>query len=96
MSNTLTKARIVQQIFDSIGLSKNESSDILDYVISQILESLKKGKSVKLANFGSFQIRSKNSRTGRNPKTMQEHEISARKVIIFRPSSFLIKKINKK
>ena len=95
MTNTLTKAKITEQIFTSIGLSKNESSDILDYVIHEILMSLKKGEVVKLANFGSFKLRIKKSRIGRNPKTMQEYEIKARKVVIFKPSSFLIKKINK-
>ena len=95
MNDTLTKAKITEQIFNTIGLSKNESSEILDFVIEEILKCLKNGDSVKLANFGSFKLRSKVSRIGRNPKTMQEFEISARNVVVFKPSSFLTKKINK-
>ncbi|MBH43723.1 MAG: integration host factor subunit alpha [Rickettsiales bacterium] len=86
---------MIEKLHTSIGLSRSECSIFLDAFFSKILHSLKEGKNIKIANFGSFAIKSKNSRVGRNPKTKEEFTISARKVIKFKPSSFLINKINK-
>ena len=63
--------------------------------IISILKTLSEGKQMKISNFGTFKLRKKEERVGRNPKTMQEFKISARKVVTFKPSSLLIKKINR-
>ena len=93
--DVLTKIKIIEKLHTSIGLSRSECSIFLDAFFKKILYSLKEGKNIKIANFGSFTIKSKNSRIGRNPKTKEEFTISARKVIKFKPSSALINKINK-
>ena len=93
--DTLTKSKIIDNLFTTVGLSKNESSKILEFLILKIIGSLKKGEEVKIANFGSFKLKDKKSRVGRNPKTMQEYNISARRVIRFKASNLLIKKINR-
>lgn len=92
---TLTKAKIIENIFTSVGLSKNESSEILDQTLKVILKTLSEGKHMKIANFGTFKLRKKQERIGRNPKTMEEFKITARKVVCFKASSLLIKKINR-
>ena len=92
---TLTKAKIVENLFESVGLSKNESAEVLDIMLKIILKTLSEGKQMKISNFGTFNLRKKEERVGRNPKTMQEFKISARKVVTFNPSSLLIKKINR-
>ena len=93
--DVLTKIKIIEKLHISIGLSRSECSVFLDAFFSKILYSLKEGKNIKIANFGSFTIRRKNSRIGRNPKTKEEFTISARNVIKFKPSSALINKINR-
>lgn len=93
--DTLTKSKIIDNLFTTVGLSKNESSKILEFLILKIISSLKKGEEVKIANFGSFKLKDKKSRVGRNPKTMQEYNISARRVIRFKASNLLVKKINR-
>ncbi len=93
--DVLTKIKIIEKLHNSIGLSRSECSSFLDAFFSKILHSLKEGENIKIANFGSFTIKNKNSRIGRNPKTKQEFTISARKVLKFKPSSTLINKINK-
>lgn len=93
--DTLTKSKIIDNLFTTVGLSKNESSKILEFLIFQIIGSLKNGEDVKIANFGTFKLKDKNSRVGRNPKTMKEYKISARRVVRFKPSNLLIKKLNR-
>ena len=93
--NALTKIKIVEKLHSSIGLSRSECSKFLDLFFKKVLQSLSKENNVKIANFGSFSIKKKSSRVGRNPKTKEEFTISARKVIKFKTSNFLINKINK-
>ena len=95
MSKTLTKSKIIEKLHNSIGLSRAESSEFLESFLLKILNSLKTTKIVKIANFGSFSVKKKNPRIGRNPKTMKEVLISERKVVKFKPSNYLINKINK-
>ncbi len=93
---SLTKAKIVENLFETVGLSKNESADVLNETLKIILKTLSQGNQMKIANFGTFKVRQKKERLGRNPKTMEEFKITARKVVTFRPSNLLIKKINRK
>ena len=93
---SLTKAKIVENLFETVGLSKNESADVLNETLKIILKTLSEDNQMKIANFGTFKVRKKKERLGRNPKTMEEFKITARKVVTFRPSNLLIKKINRK
>ena len=95
MPNTLTKSKIIEKLHFSVGLSRSECSFFLETFISKILDSLKNGEDVKIANFGTFNIKKKSSRIGRNPKTKVEVMISSRNVVKFKPSNSLINKINK-
>ena len=80
----------------SIGLSHNESSEIVELFFEEILQCFEKGEEVKLTSFGTFKIREKKERIGRNPKTGVEAKISSRKVVTFKPSSYIKEKIIKK
>lgn len=82
----MTKAEIVVQIYEKIGLSKREASEILEIVLSTIKGTLKEGETVKIAGFGNFSVRKKGARKGRNPKSGEEIEITPRKVVTFKPS----------
>jgi len=90
----MTKADIVQQIYEKVGFSKKESGEIVESVFSIIKRTLEKGEHVKISGFGNFMVRDKNSRKGRNPQTGEEIEISARKVITFKPSQVLKNNMN--
>ena len=92
---TLTRNDISEAIFRDIGLSKQESSQLLESVLSHISEALIENKVVKLSSFGTFSPKNKRARVGRNPKTGIEATIDARRVISFRPSSLMKEKINK-
>ena len=92
---TLTRNDISEAIFRDIGLSKQESSQLLESVLSHISEALIENKVVKLSSFGTFSPKKKGARVGRNPKTGIEASIDARRVISFRPSSLMKEKINK-
>ena len=94
MRINLTKQEIVNSIFMQIGYSKKISETLLEDFFDIVLQSLKKSKKVKIAKFGTFELRFKNKRVGRNPKTKEAKIISARKVILFKPSKELKKKIN--
>ena len=95
MRVNLTKEEIVNSIYMQIGYSKRISENILEDFFEIIFESLKKNNKVKIAKFGTFQLRFKKSRVGRNPKTKEKKIISERKVILFKPSKELKKRINK-
>lgn len=95
MNETITKLKIIEKLHSSVGLSRSECSSFLEELINKILLTLKEDESVKIANFGSFIVKNKTERIGRNPKTKEEVMISARKVIKFKPSKYLINKINK-
>ena len=93
---TITRADVAETIYEEIGLSRKDSGDILDMIINEVKNELIAGKDVKLSSFGTLSLRKKNPRTGRNPKTGVEAEISARTVISFKPSQNLRKSINGK
>ena len=94
MRINLTKQEIVNSIFMQIGYSKKVSETLLEDFFDIILQSLKKNKKVKIAKFGTFELRKKNSRIGRNPKTKEKKIITERNVVLFKPSKELKKKIN--
>jgi len=86
MRINLTKKEIINSIYMRIGFSKRISSNLLDDTIEILINNLKKNKKVKISNFGTFTLREKKSREGRNPKTKEKKIISQRKVILFKPS----------
>jgi integration host factor subunit alpha len=91
---TITRAQLSEAVYQTVGLSRNESADLLESVLSEISGALAKGIPVKLSSFGSFSVRSKAQRIGRNPKTGEEVPITPRRVLVFRPSQLLKKRIN--
>ncbi|MBF0491361.1 MAG: integration host factor subunit alpha [Deltaproteobacteria bacterium] len=91
----MTKADIVEAIYEKIGFSKKESADIVELVFDGMKETLEKGEKIKISGFGNFVVRAKRPRVGRNPQTGEEIEISARKVLTFRPSQVLKAALNK-
>ncbi|MEE2743125.1 MAG: integration host factor subunit alpha [Bdellovibrionota bacterium] len=86
---SLTKADIVERVYKEAGFSKKEASDLVDHVFKIMKETLAKGEKVKISGFGNFSIRDKQTRTGRNPQTGSSMEISARRVLTFKPSQVL-------
>ncbi len=86
---SLTKAEIADQLFEEVGLNKREAKEFVDTFFEAIRDALERGESVKLSGFGNFQLREKNQRPGRNPKTGEEIPISARRVVTFRPGQKL-------
>ena len=93
---TLTRADLVNMIVNTVGLSRSESADIVETVLSEVSDALVAGSSVKLSSFGSFTLRNKRARMGRNPKTGEEVPITPRRVLSFRPSHVMKDKINKR
>ncbi len=85
----MTKADLVDSIYERVGFSKKESARIVELVFDIIKETLEKGEKIKISGFGNFVVRQKRSRIGRNPQTGQEIEISARRVLTFKPSQVL-------
>ena len=94
MRQNLTKKEIINSIYMQLGFSKKLIENILEDIFEIILESLKSNGKVKISNFGTFILRHKKSRIGRNPKTKKEALISERNVILFKPSKSLKNKIN--
>ncbi len=88
-SKTLTRADLCEAVYQKVGLSRTESSTLVESVLDEICKSVVDGDSVKLSSFGSFLVRSKNERIGRNPKTGEEVPISPRRVMVFKPSNVL-------
>ena len=86
---TLTRADLTESVYRNIGLSRNESSDLVETVLEEICACLVAGEEVKLSSFGTFSVQSKNERVGRNPKTGIEAVITPRRVLSFRPSHIL-------
>jgi integration host factor subunit alpha len=91
----MTKADIVNALYEKIGLSKKETAHIVEVVLETLKENLEQGRKIKLAGFGNFVVRKKVARKGRNPKTGEEIEISRRQVVTFRPSQILRKAVNR-
>ena len=80
----LTKADFSERLFDELGLNKREAKEMVELFFEEIKNSLETGEQVKISGFGKFELRDKNSRPGRNPKTGQEIPITARRVVTFR------------
>lgn len=91
---TLTRADLADAVVQKVGLPRNESQEIVERVLGEISGALTKGEGVKLSSFGSFDIRSKGERIGRNPKTGEEVPITPRRVLVFRPSNIMKERIN--
>lgn len=91
---TLTRADLAEAVFQKVGLPRNESAEIVELVLREIISSLERGNPVKLSSFGSFGIRQKGERVGRNPKTGEEVPITPRRVLVFRASNIMKQRIN--
>jgi len=94
MSKTITRSDLAAAVHQQIGLSFNESAQLVSSVLEEISVCLETGDSVKLSSFGTFSVNSKNARIGRNPKTGVEATITPRRVLSFRPSNLLKKRVN--
>lgn len=92
---TVTRLDVAEAIYTEVGLSRKDSSEILDMIVEEIVKDLSLGNDVKLSSFGTFSLRDKKARTGRNPKTGVEATISSRRVISFKPSQMMRKLINR-
>ena len=90
----MTKAEIVEQIYEKVGFSKKESAELVERVLVIIKETLKEGEKVKISGFGNFVVREKNARKGRNPQTGEEIRLDARRVLTFKPSLVLKNTLN--
>jgi integration host factor subunit alpha len=93
---TLTKAELIDSVYEKVGFSKKEAADLVELVFESMKEELCKGMSIKISGFGKFRVRSKKARMGRNPQTGDAMVISARKVLTFTPSRILRDGINGK
>src|ERR671926_970034 len=92
--HTVTRAQLSEAVYQEVGLSRNESAELVETVLSEISDALARGEMVKISSFGSFAVRQKGERIGRNPKTGQEVPINPRRVLIFRASHTLKHQIN--
>lgn len=92
--STMTKADIVEKVYDKIGFSKKEASELVELVFKSLKDVLIDGEKVKISGFGNFVVRGKNERIGRNPQTGEQIKISARRVLTFRPSQVLKAMLN--
>ena len=91
---TVTRANLCEAVYQKIGLSRAESAALVELVLKEITDCLERGETVKLSSFGSFVVRKKGQRIGRNPKTGTEVPISPRRVMAFKPSAILKEHIN--
>ncbi len=91
---TITRADLSEAVYQEVGLSRNESADLVESVLNEISDALVRGEMVKLSSFGSFSVREKGERIGRNPKTGEEVPILPRRVLVFRASHVLKNRIN--
>ncbi len=85
----LTKAAMAEKLFEQMGINKREAKEMVDAFFEEIRTALERGEQVKLSGFGNFDLRTKNERPGRNPKTGEEIPISARRVVTFHPGQKL-------
>jgi integration host factor subunit alpha len=90
----VTRAQLAETIYLQVGLSRNESADLLETVLARMSAALQEGESVKISGFGTFSVRQKGRRVGRNPKTGIEVPILPRRVLVFRPSQVLKARVN--
>lgn len=92
--STLTRASLAEAVYQAVGLSRQESALLVERVLDSMIDSLVEGETVKISSFGTFQVRSKGQRIGRNPKTGEEVPIQPRRVLSFRPSHILKDRVN--
>ncbi len=95
-SQTVTRADLSEAVYQRLGLSRTESAELVEHVLSEMSDAIARGETVKLSSFGSFVVRSKGERIGRNPKTGVEVPIMPRRVMVFKPSNVLKNRINGK
>ena len=88
-TNTVTRMDLSEAVFREVGLSRNESADLVEAVLQHMSDALVRGESVKISSFGTFSVRDKSARVGRNPKTGEEVPIHPRRVLTFRPSHLM-------
>ena len=93
-TNTVTRSDLTDAVYREIGLSRTESQQMVESVLALITDSLVAGEKVKLAGFGTFSLRDKNERMGRNPKTGEEVPITSRRVLVFKPSQVMKDRVN--
>jgi len=93
--STVTRAHLTEAVYQEIGLSRNESAELVESVLKLVSDALVRGETVKVSSFGSFSVRQKGRRIGRNPKTGEEVPILPRRVLVFRASQVLKNRINK-
>ena len=93
-TNTVTRSDLTDAVYREIGLSRTESQQMVESVLGLITDSLVAGEKVKLAGFGTFSLRDKNERMGRNPKTGEEVPITSRRVLVFKPSQVMKDRVN--
>lgn len=93
-NQTITRADLAEAVYEQVGLSRNESSELVESVLDEISNALIAGDNVKISSFGSFSVKEKGERVGRNPKTGVEVPILPRKVLVFRASNVLKDRIN--
>jgi integration host factor subunit alpha len=86
---TLTRMDLAEAVFREVGLSRNESAQLVESVLQHVSDALARGETVKISSFGTFSLREKNARMGRNPKTGEEVPITPRRVLSFRPSHLM-------
>ncbi len=91
---TITRAHLGETVYREVGLSRNESAELLEAVLTEVSNALSSGETVKVSSFGSFSVRQKGQRIGRNPNTGEEVPILPRRVLVFRPSQVLKDRIN--
>jgi integration host factor subunit alpha len=92
--DTITRAHLAEAVYQEMGLSRNESAELVEAVLNEMSEALTRGETVKISSFGSFFVRLKGQRIGRNPKTGQEVPIKPRRVLVFRASHVLKNRVN--
>ena len=90
---TITRTDLSEAVYQKLGLSRIESAELVEMVLETISDRIVEGEPVKLSSFGSFMVRSKNERIGRNPKTGEEVPITSRRVMVFKPSNILKKAV---
>ena len=90
----MTKAELIEAVYTKVGISKKESADLVEMIFDCMKDTLSKGEKIKISGFGNFVVREKRSRMGRNPQTGESMEITARRVLTFRPSQVLKNDLN--
>ncbi len=93
-SKTLTRSDLAEAVYREVGLSRNESAELVESILTHVSAALVEGQTVKISSFGTFTVRDKGPRIGRNPKTGEEVPIEPRRVLVFRPSHILKDRMN--